>query len=94
MKAVGQAALNKMGPKRKWGATDQVHTKKLIPPQSSIWQDNTRGGWCGHMAPRKRIAFHEGSEAVSMQSTVKKLWSQCVEIHGLEVSDVPIEGLY
>ena len=93
-KAVGLAALKKMGPKRLWGAIQQAHAKKFIPPQSSIWKDNTRGGWCGHMPPRRRIACHEGSEFVSMQSTIKTLWSQFVEIHGIEVSDVPIDGLF
>ena len=93
-KAVGLAALKKMGPKRLWGTIQQAHATKFIPPQSSIWKDNTRGGWCGHMPPRRRIACHEGSEFVSMQSTIKTLWSQFVEIHGIEVSDVPIDGLF
>ena len=93
-KEVGQAALKKTEKVRKWGSIPQSDAKKWTPPGASIWKDNTRGGWCGHMPPRRRIGSHEGIETASMEKVIRKLWSQFVEIHGLEISDVPVQGLF
>ena len=72
---VCQAAVKNMGKVMKWGSIPQSGATKWTPPGASIRKDNTRGGWCGHMPPRRRIGSHEGIEIASMEKVIRKLWS-------------------
>lgn len=48
------------------------------PPDTSIWQDRARGGWCGHFTSCKRISEsfdrHGGDSKSALKELLRRLW--------------------
>ena len=85
------------GPKPKLPSTIPQSSAKLwIPEATSIWRDLTRGGWCGHCPPYKRISqsWHLLWEEGAMKAVIEQLWQQALELKGLDHSECPYDGMF
>lgn len=56
----------------------QCQAKQFAPPDTSIWQDRARGGWCGHFTSCKRISEsfdrHGGDSKSALKELLRRLW--------------------
>ena len=69
------------------------------PPGSYLWHDNSRGGWCGHFAPYKRLSEpftkHGGSSQESLKAVLRGLWIQYGHSKGQAAKYLcHVEGLF
>ena len=81
----------------KWEtAIAQDEVNKFIPPYTSIGRGLVRCEWCGHCPPRQRIsaAWAEHTEHGAMTVIVRQLWTQWLQLHGLEDKDCPVADLF
>ena len=74
----------------------QEDAKKMIPPESSIWQNRVVPGWCGHVLGFTRCsgAFHiHGSQQKALEHVLRLMWQDHLDLHGLPKSFCIVEGL-
>ena len=71
----------------------QSCARQYIPAGTSIWRSTTRGAWCGHCPPRKRISepwsrFEDGDQG-ALQAILRRMWRQHAELEGIREADLP-----
>ena len=79
----------------------QSVARQLLPPHTSIWRENKRGGWASHYTcerfPHKRHSEkwsnHGGDSHAAMLACVRYSWTLYLEDHRLPRSHCPITGL-
>lgn len=75
---------------------EQHEAKRYASEGGSLWRSNTRGEWCGHFPPNKRISepyVKHGSADAALRACLRTLWSQWLRMHGRETSDCPVVGI-
>lgn len=73
-----------------------AEAKGFAPPGASVWRGLTRGQWCGHLPPRRRVSaswFRSGGERQALDEVLKRLWLQFLDLRGLSKEDCPWIGL-
>jgi hypothetical protein len=73
-----------------------AQASQFVPPGSSIWRGLTKGIWCGHCPPHKRVqaTWAEHGEEGAMREVLRMLWDQHLQKHGLTRADCPFEGMW
>ena len=76
--------------------TSHETASKFAPPDCSVWRGLTRAEWCGHCPPRKRVqkSWTEYTEKGALREVLRILWKQWLALHGLEVKDCTVQGLF
>ena len=78
------------GPGIRLAATIEQSTAKFfLPPNTSVWRGLTRGEWCGHAPPFKRIfeRWSDSTERNAMIRVIKRLWQQYAELNQKKFPD-------
>lgn len=65
------------------------------PPHSSIWRDRMDGAWCSHYPPLPRLSrsWKRYGETEALRLCLLDLWQKHCMVHGIALSDCPLEGL-
>jgi hypothetical protein len=77
-------------------AVSQAAARALVPPEAHIWRGLTRGEWCGHRPPYRRVSFpwHRFGEQGALKECLQALWRQHFAYTGGSVDTCPVEGLF
>lgn len=70
--------------------------KEFAPPGASVWRGLTRGEFCGHLPPYRRVSCswaRYGQEG-SLRETLRLLWRQWLAAQGLGEADCPVQGMF
>ena len=73
----------------------QSQAKLYLPPNSAIWRDLKRGGWCAHVKPYKRVSElweKHGDDHKALVAILRRCWMQRLEFDGQPRSACPIRG--
>lgn len=97
--AEGQAKRRRTGARQVLpdGDITQAEAKTMLPPNTSIWRDRTRQGWCVHPSGHSRLSSlwaSSGGEQQALCSVLRKCWALHVEGEGRGIEECPIEGLF
>lgn len=70
--------------------------KEFAPPGASIWRGLTRGEFCGHLPPYRRVSasWARFGQEGALRETLRLLWSQSLASQGLEEADCPVQGIF
>ena len=67
---------------------DQRTVANFLPPSENVhvWRGLTRGEWCGHLPPYRRIraTWSEFGEEWAMVNVLCRLWQQYCEANALD----------
>lgn len=73
---------------------DQKVARSLVPPKAYIWRGLTRGQWCGHLPPYRRLSKAWGvNETAACLWVIRELWRQHIEANALDDTACFVEGL-
>ena len=75
----------------------QKEARVYLPPNSAIWRDLQRGGWCAHVKPYKRISElweKHGDDHLALVAILRRCWLQRLEYDGQPRSACPVRGLF
>ena len=73
---------------------EQTEARRWIPEGSSIWRSLTRGAWCAHVPPLRRISepwVVHGCEQLALKTILVRMWAQHLELVGGDPSDCPFD---
>jgi len=69
----------------------QASVKKYIPPGSSIWVQNKKRSWAGHMKPRRRVSakwsHFDTGESGACLDIITRLWQQWSELEAVDITE-------
>lgn len=78
------------------GHIPHATAKEWAPPGACVWRILTPGAWAGRLPPfgEHSRSWRKYSEEGALRELLRVLWSEWADQHGLEVSEVPILGLF
>ena len=97
--AAGAAAAAAAAPSHlcwRIGLTQQ-EAKLLLPPDTSIWQSRSRGGWMGHCPPYRRISamfVHYPSQDAALRCLLQRLWTLHFDRPAAVPQTCPVKDLF
>ena len=73
-----------------------MDARKMIPPMSSLWQDEKFRSWQGHYPPYPRIgrAWRKWGESVALKIVLRHLWAKYLVDEGWDCDLCPVQGLF
>ena len=74
----------------------QADIKHFTPPNSSIWRDNKRGGWCGQVYTGTRMREDNmkcGGSEEALRALLKRQWTEYLNLEALTKGDCPYPEL-
>lgn len=97
----GNASSSSSGPSPKLkiphiSQIDHSEAKRLAPPGSYVWRSRADGSWNGRLPPFRESArrWQRYSERGALLLVLRILWEQYCDYNNLELSTVPVEGLF